>query len=193
MADGRPGPNRSEAARQAILQATAAQFVERGWTHLSIEGIAEAAGVGKQTIYRWWATKSAIIADCLFERILLPDAFAVPDTGDLRTDLRNWLADVLAQARDPQSLELFRSLITVAAEDENVGRHLYDTVGGGESMLTARLDAAVAAGQLPAGSPVREIAEVFVGAAVMRFIFRAPIDDDLPDRLVQSILGPTPR
>jgi AcrR family transcriptional regulator len=65
------GTKRSEAARTAILNATARQFAERGWEQLSIEGIAADADVGKQTIYRWWSSKSAFVAECLLERLVL--------------------------------------------------------------------------------------------------------------------------
>jgi len=61
----RSGPVRSEAARQAILEATARLLVERGYDHLTMEGIAATAGVGKQTVYRWWPSKGAVIAECL--------------------------------------------------------------------------------------------------------------------------------
>ena len=43
---------------------------------VTVDEIAAAAGVGKQTIYRWWPSKSSVIMDALIE---LTD----PDPGDL--------------------------------------------------------------------------------------------------------------
>ena len=57
----RPGAARSEKARLAILQATAELIAINGYEHLTIEGIAARAKVGKPTIYRWWASKSELI------------------------------------------------------------------------------------------------------------------------------------
>ncbi len=66
MAQTPPAPRgrrRSERARQAILQATSALLRERGYAGFTIEAIAAQAGVGKQTIYRWWPSKGAVILD----------------------------------------------------------------------------------------------------------------------------------
>ena len=62
----------------AILDATARLFAERGYDHLTIEGIAAEADVGKQTIYRWWPSKGALVADCLLEGMLLPSGSSRP-------------------------------------------------------------------------------------------------------------------
>ena len=43
----------------AILVAAAELIAEVGYRKLSIEAIAARAGVGKQTIYRWWPSKGA--------------------------------------------------------------------------------------------------------------------------------------
>src|SRR5690348_8569674 len=79
----RRGAVRSEQARSAILAATAQLIARHGYDHVSIEGIAHEAGVGKQTIYRWWPSKSAVVAECLLEGLLIPDAFVPPDTESL--------------------------------------------------------------------------------------------------------------
>src|SRR6478735_639885 len=128
MSDRRRGVVRSEAARLAILDATASLFAEKGYDHLSIEGIAARAGVGKQTVYRWWSGKSELIAECLFEGKLLPDRFVVSDTGDLRADLMAWLGEVLAFLESPSDEGLFRSLIAAATANPDVGRRLREVL-----------------------------------------------------------------
>ncbi|ORB81012.1 TetR/AcrR family transcriptional regulator, partial [Mycobacterium timonense] len=45
---------RSEKSRTAIVTATRELLLERGFDGLTIEAVAARAGVGKQTIYRWW-------------------------------------------------------------------------------------------------------------------------------------------
>jgi AcrR family transcriptional regulator len=83
---------RSEAARVAVLEAADDLLVERGFAGVTIEGIAARAGVAKQTIYRWWTSKTAILFDAM-----LADAaehFTPPDHGDLASDLRDQLRQI---------------------------------------------------------------------------------------------------
>ncbi|MFB8386450.1 TetR/AcrR family transcriptional regulator [Microbacterium sp. NPDC055910] len=186
----RTGPVRSEAARLAILRATARQFAQRGYDHLTIEGIAADAGVGKQTIYRWWGSKSALVAECLLEGMLLPDRLAPPDTGDIRADLTAWVDEVLSLLEHAQGEGLLRSLVAAAAENAEVGKRLRDSLTGSEA-LAGRLEAAV--GQTPnltPAAPFDEIIESLAGALVLRALSRAPRVPGDAARLVAASLGP---
>ena len=50
---------RDEAARSRVLSAARDLICELGPRAVTVDGIAAAAGVGKQTIYRWWPSKGA--------------------------------------------------------------------------------------------------------------------------------------
>ena len=56
-------PRRSKRAHEAILTAAAELIHERPYSDVCIEAIAARAGVGKQTIYRWWASKAAVLME----------------------------------------------------------------------------------------------------------------------------------
>src|SRR3954471_9842425 len=67
---------------------------DRGPAAVSIEGVARAAGVGKQTIYRWWPSRGALLVDAMVAgrgRVEI----GVVDTGDLAADLRALLVAVV--------------------------------------------------------------------------------------------------
>lgn len=64
-----PGRPRSDEARQAILSSTLTLLQAEGFEKLSIEGIAEHAGVGKATVYRWWPNKAALVIEAFLETI----------------------------------------------------------------------------------------------------------------------------
>lgn len=59
---GRP---RSEVVHRNILDATLSLLTEVGIEKLSIEMIAQHAGVGKTSIYRRWVNKEALVVDAL--------------------------------------------------------------------------------------------------------------------------------
>src|SRR6187431_1277588 len=161
MPERRRGAVRSEAARTAILEATARLFAERGYDQLSMEGIAAEARVGKQTIYRWWPSKGALIADCLLEGLLLGDEFETRNTGDLRADLIVWLDTIFGFLMHPRGEVLLHSLIAAAADNAEVGHRLYEDLGA-MSALFARLEQGVADGELREGAPLREMGEALV-------------------------------
>jgi AcrR family transcriptional regulator len=102
IAGGTPrrGRPRSEKARSAILQAAAEMLLRRGLRAMSVDAVAQRAGVSKATIYRWWPSKEMLALDALLDWA----ATRAParDTGSLRGDLlalvRPWVREV---RRDP--------------------------------------------------------------------------------------------
>lgn len=192
MTEHRRGPARSEAARVAILAATARQFAEKGYDRLTMEGIAADAGVGKQTIYRWWSSKGALITDCLIEGLLLSDDLTPPNTGELRADLITWLANLHRIIERPGEQTMMRSLIAAAAENPDVGGRLYDSLGTG-SELIVRLERAIDDGQLAPTAPLPEIGEALVGSILFRLLSRKPTGDDDIERIIAAVLPRTTR
>src|SRR5215472_6636253 len=63
-----PGRRRSEPTRLAILDAAYDLVVRKGYADITTAEIAAAAGAGKQTIYRWWASKAVLVLDALQHR-----------------------------------------------------------------------------------------------------------------------------
>jgi len=74
---------------KAIEVATLALLTERGFARMSVEAVAEAAGVGKPAIYRRHPDKAALVASVIAEQ--LPE-LDVPDLDDTRAEL--WQAAV---------------------------------------------------------------------------------------------------
>jgi AcrR family transcriptional regulator len=80
----RSGPYRSPDSHQAILAATWAILEEVGYHDLTIDGVSARAGVGKATIYRWWASKGGLVADAIASHLNFDP---VPQTDNVRADL----------------------------------------------------------------------------------------------------------
>ncbi|GAB3447171.1 TetR/AcrR family transcriptional regulator [Actinophytocola sediminis] len=186
---GRRGPKRSEEARVAILAAAAARVLADGYDHLTMEHIAADARVGKQTIYRWWPSRSALVADCLAEGLLLPELFVPKDSGDLRADVTRWLDNIVAFLTAPGNGGLLHSLVVAAADNQDVATRLNDRLGMWE-MLGERFTAAIAAGQLPPGTPVIELGDALIGAIVLRGLRHGDLDTGFTHRLTDLLLPP---
>lgn len=189
MNEHRSGPVRSTAAREAILDATARLFHNRGYDRLTIEGIAKEAGVSKQTIYRWWPSRGALIGECLADGRLIPVDFEVPDTGDLHADVETWLRSVLSILDAPEGGALLRSLVAAATEDAGVGAHLGESLGV-EKYLSARLRGGIRDGQLPEDAPVPQIGRAILGAIIVETLGREARDPTAIVDLARYLFSP---
>jgi AcrR family transcriptional regulator len=79
-----PGRPRSEESHQAIIKATLELLSLMGYDRLSIDAIARSAGVGKTTIYRWYASKEELVASAIES---VRQEIEIPDTGTLSSDI----------------------------------------------------------------------------------------------------------
>lgn len=183
----RSGPVRSEAARLAILDAAVGLFAERGYDHLTIEGIARRAGVGKQTIYRWWTSKGDVIAEAILEGRLLGGQRELPDTGDPRSDLAVWLTDLFTLRASPDGEGLLRSLVAAAAGSAETGRRLRAEILA--APLVERLSRALGGVK---GPRLDAAADALLGAVILRALSREEFDGDDMLTLVDAIVGAAP-
>src|ERR1700733_2595834 len=78
---GRP---RSERGHKAIFDAANEILEERGFVDLTMDEVAQRAGVSKPTIYRRWPPKGPLVFAAFSADFL--DRQAQPDTGSLRGD-----------------------------------------------------------------------------------------------------------
>ncbi|AMM19413.1 hypothetical protein AX769_03740 [Frondihabitans sp. PAMC 28766] len=189
MAGDRPGRKRSEVSRAAILEATRDELTAEGYDRLSIDRIATAAGVGKQTIYRWYPSKSELVADCILAGYIVRPVIMTPDTGDVRRDIATWIRSFAKESRTPSAASLTRAITAAAAEDNAVAAHFQDQVTITQETLVTRLRAGVDAGQLHKDTGVSTVAETVVGALLYRILTRQELDDVFVDELVELIFS----
>lgn len=90
----RPGRQRSEAADQAILEATLELLSESGYASLTMAAVIARAGVSSATLYRRWPAKQDLVAAAL--ATLHADIVDI-DTGSLASDIAA-MVDASAEA-----------------------------------------------------------------------------------------------
>jgi AcrR family transcriptional regulator len=141
-----PGRPRSERARQAVLAAALALAAEDGAAGLNMEAIARRAGVSKETLYRWWRSKTEVVLDALADRG--EQTIPLPDTGNLRDDLRRFLRST-ADSADVATVRLLRTMAAAAAGDETMAVQVRDRfIATRRAALGQVLDRAVARGEI---------------------------------------------
>jgi AcrR family transcriptional regulator len=180
----RPGRRRSEDSREAILAAATELVVEHGYAAVSIEKIAQRAGAGKQTIYRWWPSKGDVLMEAVARQADLH--IPLPDEGSWAADLRRMLEDSFALARAPQLGELLRALMVEAQLDpEFATRFRAEFLQRRRAALATLVDRARRRGDLPSTLTADFAADVVFGVFWYRLLaVPQPFDRRLTNRLV---------
>ncbi|QZA20081.1 TetR/AcrR family transcriptional regulator [Mycobacterium malmoense] len=179
---------RSEAAREAVLRAADDLLVEKGFAGVTVEGIARAAGVAKQTVYRWWSSKTDVLMDAFLE-----DAAAdlePPDTGSLESDLRAHLRDTVRFLTVDDAGAVYRALVGQAQHDSGLAhtfraRYLHDQQARDQKPFVR----AIARGELSPETDVASLAEWLVGPIHYRVVVTGEsVDDAFIDAIVDGAL-----
>lgn len=110
----RPKQLRGEAATNAILQATHDLIVEEGYVRLTIDKVAERAGVARATIYRRWDSKQALVVDSA--RLGLKE-LEIPDMGSFREEIRMYMMARLSWFVNDESTRATAASLAAVGED----------------------------------------------------------------------------
>jgi AcrR family transcriptional regulator len=183
---GRP---RSETARRAVLDA-ALQLCQRdGFQGLTIKAIAETAGVGRQTVYRWWPTKEAVLLDALRDVGLRESRRLAPDSGDTLLDVESLLAATFALTQQLTGKAIV-GLMAESQHDPGLSARLQGTVIGPRRLaLREILARGVERGDLSDSEVPLDLAVDFAfGTMWYRLLsHHAPVDAELAGQLTAAL------
>ena len=181
-----PTDPRVSRSRARILAATVDELTERGWTGLTIEGIASRAGVGKATIYRHFDGKPALVAEAIDDHL---SEVAVPDTGSLRGDVLAVLTELVRRSR-ASGASLFTVLVDAAERDAELAAHRHAFVRARRRPLVCALQAGIARGELPPSTDVDLLADLLAAPLFYRrFVSRSPVDERTAEAVVDTVLA----
>ena len=194
---GRPrGRPRSTERHHAILESTRALLAGSSYEQVTIEAIAAGAGVSKQTVYKWWPSKAAVVTEAVMSGYLEVTYDPLPDTGDIRADLRAWLYERFAELEDATNVALLRAMTAAAAEVTNSER-IYEALAmPTRKYLLERLAAAERQGQLRPDAGLVAAVDAIVGTLLLRTLSYGQGSsresaDALLDLVLLGLMNPT--
>jgi len=140
----RSGETRTARKRRAILDAATALFLREGYLATSMDQIAAAASVSKQTVYKQFADKRSLFREIVTGTVadvidpIAEQVAGLRDSTDLAAGLQGLARALLAQVIQPRVMQLRRLVISEANRFPELGRLFYDG-GPGRTIDTLAL------------------------------------------------------
>ena len=128
----RDDETRTARKRRAILDAATTLFLREGYLATSMDQIAAAASVSKQTIYKQFADKPSLFREMVTGTVvevidpIAEQVASLRDSTDLAADLQRLARALLARVIQPRVMQLRRLVIGEAGRFPELGRLFYD-------------------------------------------------------------------
>jgi AcrR family transcriptional regulator len=182
-----PGRPRSEESRQSILNSTLKLLKQDGFPELSIEAIAADANVGKTTVYRWWPTKAALVADAFSASA--DHELRFPNTGSVENDMRLQMRGLIRIFRSQRGKVVAALLAGGQSDAELLEAYRDRFLWPRRRQAYQTLQRAVDRGELPKGCDFDLILDALYGPILMRFLIRhIKLQESLADELCELVL-----
>ncbi|MEV3856800.1 TetR/AcrR family transcriptional regulator [Streptomyces sp. NPDC050095] len=181
------GRRRNEEARRAVLDAALRLLAQADGTPVGVDAIAREAGVGKQTLYRWWPSKGAVLLDALTDQAerQVPSAAS----GSLREELRAVVAATFEAAHSEPTGPALRTLVREAARDPHLAELMREFTGLRRAALREVLARGQARGELAADGDLDLMVDQIYGVFWYRFLLgHAPLGAEEAERLADSLV-----
>jgi len=182
------GRQRSAESESAILSATLQLLELKPLRDITIEAIAERAGVGKATIYKWWPSKAYVALDAFLMR--MKAAVAAPDTGSASEDFTLQLKSLIHFYATPTG-RIYSQFIAEGQSDPEFLKLFR------ERFLTPRRESVkaiwrrgVERGEIRGGLDSDLVLDLVYGPTIFRLMVgHGPLDDAEADRMIAALFA----
>lgn len=177
---------RGERVVQKVLEAALEELSRKGLAGLSMEEVADRAGVAKTTVYRRWPTKVDLAVAAM--RRIADDIVRTADTGSLRGDLIVILQSFRDFAWTARGQGLIRMLMTDVMYEEiaEFARRIREEKSHEPRNIVLR---AIARGELPRGTDPALVLDVAFGAVQNYLCFmHEPVEDPRIEQIIDLLL-----
>ena len=182
---GRP-PIEAAESHAVILDAVYELLQERSVRDLTMEAVANRAGVGKPTLYKWWPTKAALVLAMFRERIAV--ALPPPSVGTAEEGIRD-MASALIGPLNGQLGKVLSELIAEGQSEPAILRELFDKhIRGHHEANSADIERGKTSGELASDADPELIIDAVFGAIFYRLLFRtSPLTEEFSEKLVRQV------
>jgi AcrR family transcriptional regulator len=183
----RPG-GRTARVRAAVLAATLEELGQRGYAGMSLEGVAQRAGVHKTTVYRRWGTKPNLLRDAI--ATLAETEIPVPDTGDFAEDMRAFARTIAATVTGPGGGAVVRGLFLGATDSAELRAFLHGFWASRFAQVRPLVERAIERGDLPPGTDADEVIRHLGAPLYYRLLVTAePVTGAAADRAADAAVA----
>lgn len=182
---GRP---RSAECHGAILDSVLEMMQKDGYNAVTIEGVARRAGVGKQTIYRWWGSRAELILEAFANHAA--DIVPAPDKGSLREDLEAFIiAGFKRLARDYG--DIMRGLMADAVLDPEFNKILREAfIFKRRAATRVILERGVVRGEIARNADLELMMDMLFGPVWFRLLVRhGKLDSAFAKQIVDAVMA----
>lgn len=177
---GRP---RNVETEKAILAASYDLLLENGFGAVTVEKIAERAGVSKATIYKWWPNKAAVVMDGFLSAASA--RLPVPNTDSVLQDILDHAKNVTRFMTSPEG-QIIKELIGEGQFDSGLAE-AYQTRYIQPRRLEARqlLERGIREGELKQDLDIELSIDLLYGPIFYRLLVLGDrMDDEYVEKLV---------
>ncbi|MEW2086603.1 TetR/AcrR family transcriptional regulator [Streptomyces sp. NPDC005283] len=192
MESGSSGParpvGRGRKAQAAVRAATLAELLDRGYAELTVEGVAQRAGVHKTTLYRRWKDRESLVVDALAEHFATD--IPTPDTGSVETDLQALARALVQSMTGPVGRAVQTAMYSDAGrlpEIAEARRRVFADRFRRAEPVVAR---AIERGELPAETDPVELFKTLAAPIYFRLLVSSdPVEEGTADQAVRITLA----
>ncbi|MFF0065780.1 TetR/AcrR family transcriptional regulator [Streptomyces sp. NPDC005279] len=186
---GRARPvGRGRKAQAAVRAATLAELLDRGYAELTVEGVAQRAGVHKTTLYRRWKDRESLVVDALAEHFATD--IPTPDTGSVETDLQALARALVQSMTGPVGRAVQTAMYSDAGrlpEIAEARRRVFADRFRRAEPVVAR---AIERGELPAETDPVELFKTLAAPIYFRLLVSSdPVEEGTADQAVRITLA----
>ena len=183
----RRGRPRSKGVDESILVATLELAGEVGIKGMSMDELAQRAGVSKATIYRRWPSKEILVLQALQTAMRPLDDV---DTGAIVEDLRRCLGQMVERmSKKDRMNDVLPHLIEMATHDATLRSAVDDYVENRRVPVRQILERAIGRGELAVDTDIEMLLDALLGPIIYRRLLSGGVlDADFVDRLIVFVL-----